>query len=101
MNHDRDEIHEAVEVEPVTAAEVMRQIVARLIEVEQREIALERRFLEQAGEIRTLASALKVQQDALQEKHTLDQQAFLQIADSLARLTLERTSKPTGSEEVN
>ena len=93
---------EAVEVEPVATtslAKIIELVVVRLVEAEQRQIDLERRFIEQAGEIRVLASALKVQQDALQEKHAQDQETFLKIADALARLALDRTT--TGSGEVN
>ena len=46
-------------------AEVVEALIARLIEVEQREIALERHHVEMAGQIQKLATVLKITQDNL------------------------------------
>lgn len=86
---------------PVGVAEVFEVVIARLIEAEQQIIQLQRAHLEQATEIRRLATALKIQQDEIETSHARNQESFATIADSLAALTLKIAPPATGPQDVN
>jgi hypothetical protein len=87
------------QTEPKSAvATVVEALIARVIELEQRQIDLERRYVEHAGELRQLFELAKLNQDAIEASHAGNKKAFAQVADSLERLALQRSpdSGPSG-----
>jgi len=76
--------------------EVFETLVARLIELETRQIATERAHVEMICDFRKLTAVVRQTADSLEVSHAGNQERFSVIADSLAQLAL-RTLPPASA----